>query len=173
MSFLHTNDLSGLREVYDLGDLFIGNIGGSMGEVSAMCLLFGFIYLLWRRVITWTIPVSYVGTVAVLTFLFPRGNDPMTWMLYNILGGGLMLGAIFMATDYVTSPVSRKGQLLYGFGCGALTVFIRYFGAYAEGVCYSILCMNLCVWLIDKAMKPRRFGVAKKPVFRGKGAAEK
>ena len=153
--------------------MFLGKIGGSMGEVSALCLLLGFLFLLGRRVITWTIPVSYVGTVAVLTFLFPRGNDPVTWMLYNILGGGLMLGAIFMATDYVTSPVSRRGQLLYGFGCGALTVFIRYFGSYTEGVCYSILCMNLCVWLIDKYIKPRRFGVARKPIFRRKGAAEK
>ena len=173
MSFLHTNDLAGLQEVYDLGDMFLGKIGGSMGEVSALCLLLGFLFLLGRRVITWTIPVSYVGTVAVLTFLFPQGNDPVTWMLYNILGGGLMLGAIFMATDYVTSPVSRRGQLLYGFGCGALTVFIRYFGSYTEGVCYSILCMNLCVWLIDKYIKPRRFGVARKPIFRRKGAAEK
>ena len=172
MSFLHTNDLAGLQEVYDLGDMFLGKIGGSMGEVSALCLLLGFLFLLGRRVITWTIPVSYVGTVAVLTFLFPRGNDPVTWMLYNILGGGLMLGAIFMATDYVTSPVNRRGQLLYGFGCGALTVFIRYFGAYVEGVCYSILCMNLCVWLIDKYIRPRRFGAARKPIFRGKGAGE-
>ena len=172
MSFLHANDLAGLREVYDLGDMFIGNIGGSMGEVSALCLLLGLVYLLWRRVISWTIPVSFVGTVAALTYLFPRGNEPVEWMLCNILGGGLMLGAIFMATDYVTSPVSRKGQLLYGFGCGALTVFIRYFGAYVEGVCYSILCMNLCVWLIDKCMKPRRFGEAGKPIFRRKGAGE-
>ena len=161
MSFLHTNDLSGLREVYDLGDLFIGNIGGSMGEVSAMCLLFGFIYLLWRRVITWTIPVSYVGTVAVLTFLFPRGNDPMTWMLYNILGGGLLLGAFFMATDYVTSPVSHRGQVIFGIGCGLVTVFIRYFGSYNEGVCYAILVMNLTVWIIDKHTKPSRFGVVR------------
>ena len=172
MSFLHTGDLSGLQEVYDLKEMFIGTIGGSMGEVSALCLLLGLAYLLLRRVISWTIPVSYVGTVAVLTFLVPRGNDPMTWMLYNVLGGGLMLGAIFMATDYVTSPVTRRGQLLYGFGCGALTVFIRYFGAYAEGVCYSILCMNLCVWIIDKAMKPRQFGVARRSLLRRKGAEE-
>ena len=173
MSFLHNGDLAGLQEIYDLKDMFVGFIGGSMGEVSAMCLLIGLVYLLWRRVISWTIPVSFVGTVAVLTFLFPQGNDPTAWMLYNVLGGGLMLGAIFMATDYVTSPVSRRGQLLYGFGCGALTVFIRYFGSYTEGVCYSILCMNLCVWLIDKYIKPRRFGVARKPIFRRKGAAEK
>ena len=173
MSFLHNGDLTGLQKIYDLGDMFIGSIGGSMGEVSALCLLLGLVFLLGRRVITWNIPVSYVGTVAVLTFLFPRGNDPVSWMLANLFSGGLMLGAIFMATDYVTSPVSRRGQLLYGFGCGALTVFIRYFGSYTEGVCYSILCMNLCVWLIDKYIKPRRFGVARKPIFRRKGAAEK
>lgn len=168
MSFLHTGDLEGLQAVYDIKTMFLGMIGGSMGEVSALCLLLGLVYLLARKVIALNIPLSYVGTVAVLTFLFPRGNDPMQWMLYNILGGGLMLGAIFMATDYVTSPVSRKGQIIYGIGCGIITVFIRYFGSYSEGVCYSILCMNLCVWLIDKYVKPRRFGVAKKPLFQRK-----
>ena len=173
MSFLHTGDLAGLQAVYDVKTMFLGMIGGSMGEVSALCLLLGLVYLLGRKVILWNIPVSYVGTVAVLTFLFPRGNDPMQWMLYNILGGGLMLGAIFMATDYVTSPVSRKGQIIYGIGCGIITVFIRYFGAYTEGVCYSILCMNLCVWLIDKYVKPHRFGVARKPIFKKKEAAAK
>ena len=99
--------------------------------------------------------------MAVLTFLFPRGNDPVQWMLYNLLGGGLMLGAIFMATDYVTSPVSHLGQAIFGIGCGLITVFIRYFGAYSEGVCYSILIMNLTVWIIDKKIHPHRFGVPK------------
>ena len=124
-------------------------------------LILGGAWLIFRRIITWHIPVSYIGTVAVLTFLFPRGNDPVQWMLYNLLGGGLMLGAFFMATDYVTSPVSHLGQAIFGIGCGLITVFIRYFGSYSEGVCYAILIMNLTVWIIDKNVKPRRFGVVK------------
>ncbi len=173
MSYLSTNSLADLQAVYGLDDMFVGTIGGSLGEVSAVCLLLGFLYLLGRKVISWHIPVSFVGTVALLTFLFPRGNDPLTWMLYNVLGGGLLLGAIFMATDYVTSPISRRNRIIYGVGCGLITVFIRYFGSYSEGVCYSILCMNLCVWLLDKYLKPRRFGAARKPLFRRKEAEEK
>lgn len=161
MSFLHENNLASLESVYDLPQMFVGLIGGSMGEVSAMLLLLGGLFLLVRKVITWHIPVSYIGTVALLAFLFPRGNDPVQWMLYQLLGGGLMLGAFFMATDYVTSPVSRLGQVIFGVGCGVITVFIRYFGSYNEGVCYAILMMNLTVWLIDKNLKPRRFGAEK------------
>ena len=163
MAYLHENNLQGLMEVYDLQDMLIGFIGGSLGEVSALLLILGGVWMIIRKIITWYIPVSYIGTVAVLTFLFPRGNDPMTWMLYNILGGGLILGAFFMATDYVTSPVSHKGQVIFGIGCGLITVFIRYFGSYSEGVCYAILVMNLTVWMIDKNIKPSRFGVAKAP----------
>ena len=129
--------------MYDLPEMLVGFIGGSMGEVSALLLIIGGVWLIFRKVITWHIPVCYIGTVAALTFLFPRGNDPMTWMLYNILGGGLMLGAFFMATDYVTSPVTHLGQAIFGVGCGLLTVFIRYFGSNSEGVCYAILVMNL------------------------------
>ena len=147
---------------YSLSDMFIGNIGGSLGEISAMMLLIGGLYLIFRKVISWQIPVAYIGTVAVLTFLFPQGNDAMSWMFYNVLGGGLFLGAFFMATDYVTSPVTKKGQLIFGIGCGLITVFIRYFGSYPEGVCYSILVMNCCTWIIDKYTKPTRFGVDKK-----------
>ena len=161
MALLHENNLEGLRQMYDLPEMLVGLIGGSMGEVSALLLLLGGLFLIVRKVITWYIPVSYIGTVAALTFLFPRGNDPATWMLYNLLGGGLMLGAFFMATDYVTSPVSHKGQLLFGVGCGLITVFIRYFGAYSEGVCYAILVMNLTVWIIDKNIRPARFGESK------------
>lgn len=161
MAYLHENNLSGLQGIYDLPKMFVGLIGGSLGEVSAMLLILGGLFLLWRKVITWYIPVSYLGTVAVLTFLFPRGNDPVQWMLYNLLGGGLMLGAFFMATDYVTSPVSHLGQVIFGLGCGLITVFIRYFGSYNEGVCYAILIMNLTVWIIDKSIKPHRFGVVK------------
>ena len=144
-----------------LTDMFVGRVGGSLGEVSALLLIVGGIYLMWRKVITWHIPVAYIGTVAVLTALFPRGNSPVEWMLYNLFGGGLMLGAFFMATDYSSSPVSHKGQLIYGLGCGLFTVFIRYFGSYNEGVCYSIMVMNCFAALIDKNTKPSRFGVVK------------
>ena len=161
MAMMKEGGLAAVMETYDLQSMFVGNIGGSLGEVSALALLIGGIYLIARKVITWHIPVAYLGTVAVLTFLFPRGNDPLTFMLYNLLGGGLMLGAFFMATDYVTSPVTGKGRIVFGIGCGLLTVFIRYFGGYPEGVCYSILIMNCTTWLIDKYMRPARFGVVK------------
>ena len=162
MALLKTGDMGVLTAAYSIKDMFIGFISGSAGEVSALMLLIGGIYLIVRKVISWQIPAAYIGTVAVITFLFPRGNDPMTFMLYNVLGGGLFLGAFFMATDYVTSPVTKKGQLIFGLGCGLITVFIRYFGSYPEGVCYSILVMNCCTWIIDKYTKPTRFGVDKK-----------
>ena len=161
MAYLHENNLEGLMNTYDLPDMLVGFIGGSIGEVSALLLILGGAWLIFRRIITWHIPDSYIGTVAVLTFLFPRGNDPLTWMLYNVLGGGLILGALFMATDYVTSPVSHTGHVIFGIGCGLITVFIRYFGGYSEGVCYAILMMNLTVWIIDKNIHPHRFGVPK------------
>ena len=162
LAMMKAGEFEALTAQYSLSDMFIGLIGGSAGEVSAMMLLIGGLYLIFRRVISWHTPVAYIGTVAVLTFLFPQGNDALTYMLYNVFGGGLMLGAFFMATDYVTSPVTREGQLIYGLGCGLLTVFIRYFGSYPEGVCYSILIMNCLVWIIDKYTKPTRFGVDKK-----------
>ena len=173
MALLHENNLEGLTQMYDLPEMLVGLTGGSMGEVSALLLLLGGMFLIFRKVITWYIPVSYIGTVAALTFLFPRGNDPVQWMLYNLLGGGLMLGAFFMATDYVTSPVSHKGQAIFGVGCGLITVFIRYFGSYSEGVCYAILVMNLTVWLIDKNIRPNRFGVVKAAKSEKKEAAGK
>ena len=142
--------------------LFLGNVGGCIGETSALALLIGFAYLLLRKVITCRIPVAYIGTVAVLTFLFPQGNDRITWMLAQVFGGGLMLGAIFMATDYVTSPLTKLGQIIYGVGCGILTVMIRYFGGYNEGVSYAILCMNLTVVLLDRLGRPVKFGAPKK-----------
>ena len=137
-----------------------------MGETSALLLLIGLVYLLARRVITLHIPLAYIGTVAVLTFIFPQGNDNLTWMASQLFGGGLMLGAIFMATDYVTSPVTRWGQVVYGVGCGLVTVLIRYFGGYPEGVTYAILVMNCCVVLFDRLGRPKRFGAP------GKGAAK-
>ncbi|NLL46416.1 MAG: RnfABCDGE type electron transport complex subunit D [Clostridiales bacterium] len=141
---------------------FIGEIGGSIGEISSIVLLLGGIYLVIRKIISPRIPLSYILTVAVVTFIFPKGGiDGLTWMLYNLLCGGLMLGAIFMATDYSTSPTTKTGQIIFGIGCGLLTVFIRYFGSYVEGVSYAILIMNIVVWLIDKSTLPRRFGVNK------------
>ena len=137
----------------------LGMVGGSMGEVSALALLIGGVYLLYRRVISWHIPVSFIGTVAVITFLFPKGDmSGATFMAYELLCGGLMLGAIFMATDYATSPVTKKGQLIYGVGCGLLTVLIRYFGSYPEGVSYAILLMNACCFLIEKISRPKKYG---------------
>ena len=162
LAYMKTGDLEGLMANYSISDMFIGNIGGSLGEVSVLMLLIGGLYLLWRKVINWHTPVAYILTVAVLTFLFPKaGASNVEWMLYSISGGGLMLGAFFMATDYATSPVTKKGQLIFGIGCGLFTVFIRYFGSYNEGVCYSIMVMNLCVALIDKNTRPARFGVVK------------
>ena len=143
-------------------DLFLGTVGGCIGETSAIALLIGFAYLLWRKVITARIPLAYIGTVAVLAFLFPMGNDRIAWMAAQVFGGGLMLGAIFMATDYVTSPVTKLGQIVYGVGCGLLTVLIRYFGGYNEGVSYAILCMNCCVVLLDRIGRPVKFGAPKK-----------
>ena len=143
-------------------DAFLGNVGGCIGETSALLLLVGFAYLLYRKVITPRIPLAYIGTVAVLSFLFPMGQDRMTWMAYQLFTGGLMLGAIFMATDYVTSPLTRLGQIVYGIGCGVLTIMIRYFGGYNEGVSYAILIMNCCVVLLDRIGRPVKFGAPKK-----------
>lgn len=152
-----------LMSNYSIGDMFIGKVGGSLGEVSALCLLVGGIYLLIRKVISWQIPVAYIGTVAILTLIAaPAGMDNVQYMLYNVFGGGLMLGAIFMATDYATSPVTKPGQLIFGIGCGLLTCFIRRFGSYPEGVCYSILIMNCTTWLLDKYIRPTIYGAAKK-----------
>ena len=152
----------GLMPVESLWDCFTGNIGGCIGETSVVLLLLGGAYLLIRKVITWHIPVAYLGTVAVLSFLFPMGNDPILWTGYQLCTGGVMLGAIFMATDYVTSPLTKLGQLVYGVGCGALTILIRYFGGYNEGVSYAILVMNLFVVLLDRIGRPTKFGAPKK-----------
>ena len=148
---------------YSVGDMFIGRVGGSLGEVSALALLLGFVWLLIRKVISWHTPVAFIGTVAILTLISaPAGIDNVQYMLYNVFGGGLMLGAIFMATDYATSPVTKPGQLIFGVGCGLLTCFIRRFGSYPEGVCYSILIMNCTTWLLDKYIRPTIYGAVKK-----------
>lgn len=142
-------------------DMFLGNCPGSIGELSALALIVGGGFLIVRRVISVRIPAAYLGTVALLTFVFHKTGSPLDWMLYSLFSGGVMLGAIFMATDYATSPVTPVGQVVYGIGCGALTVLFRYFGLFPEGVTYAILLMNACTWSIDRFTSPRRFGVKK------------
>ena len=139
-------------------NMFLGNCPGSIGEVSALALLAGGAYLVYRKVISIRIPAAYLGTVALITLVFYRTDEPVMWMLYSLLSGGVMLGAIFMATDYATSPATPAGQILYGIGCGVLTVLLRYFGLFPEGVTYAILIMNAFVWIIDRYTAPRRFG---------------
>lgn len=148
----------------NLFDLITGsNMGGCIGEVSSLLLIAGGIYLMIRRVITWQIPVAYLGTVALLTFIFPQyGGVAADFMLTELFSGGLMLGAFFMATDYATSPVTSDGRLIFGVGCGVLTVLIRYFGGYNEGVSYAILVMNCLVVLLDRIGRPTKFGAPKK-----------
>ena len=140
-------------------NLVIGNVGGTIGETSAILLILGGIYLVYRGVITPRIPSIYIGTVAVLTFLM--GGFDLQFMIYQVFAGGLMLGAIYMATDYASSPVTPKGQLIYAIGCGIITSVIRIYGGYPEGVSYSILLMNVAAPLIDKYTSPRIFGEVK------------
>ena len=142
-------------------DMFLGNCPGSIGEISVLALLAGGAYLVYRKVISPRIPAAYLGTVAVLTLVFSKTGDPVSWMLYSLLSGGVMLGAIFMATDYATSPATAMGQIYYGIGCGVLTVLFRYFGLFPEGVTYAILIMNAFVWTLDRYTAPRRFGTKK------------
>ena len=154
---LHHMVMPALPEESSL-DMFLGNCPGSIGEISALALLLGGVYLVVRKVISARIPLAYLGTVAMLTLVFHKTDNALAWMLYSLFGGGVMLGAIFMATDYVTSPVTPKGQIIYGVGCGVLTVIFRYFGLFPEGVTYAILLMNLCVWVIDRHTAPRIYG---------------
>ena len=146
----------------DTLDMLFGATGGSLGEVAALALIIGGIYMIWRKIITWHIPVSVIGTVAVFTLLVWL-IDPTVSVnpLYHLLGGGLMLGAIFMATDYVTSPMSSTGKIIYGIGIGLLTVIIRLWGSYPEGMSFAILLMNAVTPLINKKFKPTRFGEIK------------
>ena len=154
-----------------LGSIFLGGIPGSVGEISTLAVLIGGLWLLARKVISWRIPVSFIGSVAVLCLIFGHeGYGRFDWMLLNVCSGGLVLGAFFMATDYSTSPVTLKGQLVFGLGCGVLTVLIRYFGSYPEGVSYAILIMNCCTWGVDKLTRPRQFGVSAEDVKAAKAA---
>jgi electron transport complex protein RnfD len=136
-------------------DLFMGNVAGSIGEVSALAILLGGVYLIVRQVISWRIPVIFIGTVMILTLA--AGQDP----LYHTMAGGLMLGAFFMATDYSSSPVTVKGQIIYAVGCGVITSVIRLWGGYPEGVSYSILLMNVATPLIERYSMPRIYGEVK------------
>ena len=149
-----------------LFDMFFGNCPGSIGETCAFALLLGGAYLVYRKVISVRIPAAYLCTVAVLTLVFHKTDAPVQWMLYSLFSGGVMLGAIFMATDYATSPATPVGQVIYGIGCGVLTVLFRYYGLFPEGVTYAILIMNAFVWFIDRHTAMRRFGT-------GKGGAAK
>lgn len=146
-------------ELPSLMDAFVGNIGGCIGETSALLLLIGAAYLFYRRVISWRIPFTYIATVAVIT-LVASGGD-FTNMLYHLFTGGLMIGAFFMATDYSSSPITVKGQIIFGIGAGVITSVIRLYGGYPEGVSYSILLMNLAAPIIEKYTSPKLFGEVK------------
>ena len=149
--------------MFSYQDLLVGFKSGSFGEVSAVALLLGFVWLLVRRVITWRIPVYVLGTMALFTgILWAVNPDQYMSPVFHLLTGGALLGAIFMATDYVTSPMTNRGMLLYGIGIGAITVLIRIWGQYPEGMSFAILIMNAFVPLIDKYVKPRRFGAVRK-----------
>lgn len=157
---LHHMQMPALPEE-SIADMFLGNIGGTIGEICTLALLIGGIYLIVRGVISVRIPAAYLGTVAVLSLVFSKGDNAFAWMLYSLLGGGVVLGAFFMATDYATSPVTPKGQIIYGIGCGIFTVIFRCLGLFPEGVTYAILLMNACAWAIDRYTAPRRFGTKK------------
>ncbi len=150
----------------NMGQMFGGQIPGSLGEVAALALLVGFAYLLWRKVITWHIPVAVLGSMAVFALLvaFGRGISGVAlyeFPLFHLLAGGAVLGAVYMATDYATSPMTRKGMLIYGVGIGVITMLIRLWGAYPEGMSFAILLMNAVTPLLNKYVKPTRFGLKK------------
>ena len=148
-----------LDKMPTLSDMLVGNMGGSLGEVSALALLFGMFYMLWKKIITWHVPVSIFVTVFVFTGIMHLVN-PVQYAspFVHLLSGGLMLGAIFMATDYVTSPMSKSGMIVYGVGIGILTTVIRLFGSYPEGMSFAIFIMNGVTPLINSYMKPKHFG---------------
>ncbi|MGM0375243.1 MAG: RnfABCDGE type electron transport complex subunit D [Bacteroidota bacterium] len=153
-----------MQEIPSYLNLLIGNMGGSAGEMAGLALILGGIYLLWKKIITWHIPVSVIGSVIIFTSILHLADPTANaGPLFHILTGGLLLGAFFMATDYVSSPMSSKGMLLYGTGIGVLTVLIRVFGAYPEGVSFAILIMNGFTPLINRYIKPKRFGEKVKP----------
>jgi len=149
-------------QLSDYSALLFGKIGGCIGETSALALIAGGIYLIIRKVINWRIPVFYIGSFALFAFIFGRQGMFTGNILFEVLNGGLILGAFFMATDYATSPITPRGKIIMGIGCGFLSVMIRFYGGYPEGVSYAILIMNLFVPLIDKYVRPRIYGKRKK-----------
>ena len=170
LTYLYTG--TEMPSYYNFKSMFLGAIPGSAGEISTLAILLGLAYLLARKVITWHIPVSFIGTAAVLTLIFGHsGYGNGEWMVYNLLSGSMLFGAVFMATDYTTSPVTQPGQMLYGAGCAVLTLLIRYFGGYPEGTTYAILIMNVCSWAIDKAFRRLPFGSEKQSKFGKKAGA--
>jgi len=159
LAILKNPEVGNLPEILDM---FLGNVGGCIGETSSLALLIGGAYLVIRKVISVRIPLSFLATVSVLTFIFPNiGLSPVESVAVNLFSGGLMLGAIFMATDYVTSPITKSGQIIMGLGCGILTFVIRRFGGYPEGMSYAILLMNVATPLIDRYTQPKPFGFQK------------
>lgn len=157
-----TGDASVLEQLPSLEEMLLGAMGGSLGEVSALMLLLGTVFMLWKKIITWHIPVSILGTVAVFSTVLHLWNPAYAHPLAVLMSGGLILGACFMATDYVTSPMSHRGQLIYGVCIGLLTVVIRNWGAYPEGMSFAIFTMNAFTPLINTYCKPKRFGEVKK-----------
>ena len=155
---IKSGDPSLLQNLSSFQDMLIGHSGGSLGEVSAIALLLGLAFMLWRKIVTWHIPVSILTTVFVLSGLMHLYNPAYASPCTMLVTGGLMLGACFMATDYVTSPMTAKGQIIYGVAIGFLTVVIRLFGAYPEGMSFAILIMNAFTPLINTYCKPKRFG---------------
>lgn len=157
--FSNGTPISQIEGLPNMTDMLLGIDAGSLGEISALILLFGGLYMLWKKVITWQIPVSIIATVAAVSGIFWL-LDPEMYVnpIYHILTGGLMLGAVFMATDMVTSPMTSKGQIIYGIGIGLITIAIRMFGAYPEGISFAILIMNAFVPLLNMYIKPKRFG---------------
>ena len=145
-----------LNSLPHLRELFFGNVSGCIGETSALLLLIGGLFLLFKKYITWHIPVTFIGTVAIFTFIAQKSIP--NGFIFHILSGGLFLGAFFMATDYVTSPISSKGKIIFGIGCGVITSVIRLYGGYPEGVSYSILLMNAAAPLIDRYTRLKKFG---------------
>ena len=157
-----TGDASILEQLPSLEEMLLGAMGGSLGEVSALMLLLGTVFMLWKKIITWHIPVSILGTVAVFSTALHLWNPAYAHPLAVLMSGGLILGACFMATDYVTSPMTHRGQLIYGVCIGLLTVVIRNWGAYPEGMSFAIFTMNAFTPLINTYCKPKRFGEVKK-----------
>ena len=144
----------------DYAPLFIGKVSGSLGETSAVALIIGGIYLLFKKIIDYRIPTAYISTIAVISFIIHSINPSLfAPVLFHILAGGLLLGAFFMATDPVTSPVTKKGRWVFGIGCGVVTMLIRIWGGLPEGVMYSILLMNAFTPLINRVTRPRRYGI--------------